>query len=357
LKVLVVRNRDMGGCVLYRQHAPHMNLAKNFEDVHVTFTSGLENFEAFFPGDKISNYDIVQYHKGWHSPNGVDIAKRAGCTTVVDFDDYWDVPYGHYLYSHYREQQVPKMYESQLKAFDHVTVTTPYLAEAVRPFNKNVHVLPNAIDPADPQFRIKPVKSDILRFGWIGGVCHLPDIELMRGLNNRLSNSELKGRYKLNLFGYHQNSIFDNYCDVLTEKGKWMDGLQLFPNQTAEAYTLYYNFLNAALIPLVDNRFNNLKSELKLIEAGFFKKAVIVSDVLPYSPLLKDGENCLKVRKSKDWFRHMKFLVNNPTEVTRLGNNLYETIKDKYNQNNVSQDRYNLYKCLTTIRSKQPAVA
>ena len=343
----------MGGCGLYRQYAPHMNLAKNFKDVHVFFTEGLTHFEAL-SGEKIDSYDIVQYHKGFYSQSGVEKARRAGCFTIVDFDDYWNVPYGHLLYNQYRKDNTPKFFEGQLMQFDAVTVTTPYLADAVRPFNANVHVLPNAIDPDEPQFRIRELQSDKLRLGWIGGVCHLPDIELMRGLNNRLSNSELKGKYTLNLFGYKKGSVFDNYCDVLTEKGKFMDGFQLYPNEDAQTYTQYYNMLDVALVPLVDNKFNNLKSELKLIEAGFFKKAAIVSDVLPYSPLLNG--NCLKVRKHQDWFKHVKYLINNPAEVTRLGNNLYETVKTRFNQNTVSKNRYELYKCLIQERSKRRAV-
>ena len=344
----------MGGCVLYRQHAPHMNLAKNFSDVFVKFTSSLEHWDMF-SDDKISDYDIIQFHKGYYSQKAVEIARRNGLYTIVDFDDYWDVPYGHLLYKEYQKGNTPKFFEGQLRQFDAVTVTTPWLAEAVKPFNKNVHVLPNAIDPDEPQFRIHTVKSDKLRLGWIGGVCHLPDIELMRGLNNRLSNSEPKGKYTLNLFGYKQGTIFDNYCDVLTDNGKYLDGFQLYPNKKAQTYTQYYNMLDVALVPLVDSKFNNLKSELKLIEAGFFKKAAIVSDVLPYSPLLNG--NCLKVKKHQDWFKHIKYLINNPDRVKELGDNLYETVKTRFDQNTVSNDRYEIYKCLITERSKQQAVA
>lgn len=349
-------DKDMGGCGLYRQFAPHMNLARNHKDTHVTFTEGLEHFEVL-TGEKLSSYDIVHYHKGYYSESGLSKARREGLVTVVDFDDYWHVPYGHLLYNSYKKESVPRFFENQLKFFDHVTVTTRALAKAVRPFNKSVHVLPNAIDPEAPQFKTIKTKSNKLRFGWIGGVCHLPDMELMRGLNNRISNSSFKDRYTLSLFGYQRGSIFDNYCDVLTDKGKWVSNFHLYPAESAEKYTLYYNLLDVALVPLVDNRFNNLKSELKLIEAGFFKKAAIVSDIMPYSPLIRHGENCLAVRKQGDWFKHIKYLIANPQEAKRLGENLYETVKEKYNQNNVSEDRYNLYKCLIAERSKQRGAA
>ena len=349
-------DKNMGGCGLYRQFAPHMNLAQNYKSTHVTFIEGLEHFEAL-TGEKLSSYDIVQYHKGHYSESGLSKARREGLITIVDFDDYWHVPYGHLLYKDYKRESVPRYFENQLKFFDHVTVTTKELAEAVKPFNKNVHILPNAIDPKSSQFRIHKINSDKLRIGWIGGVCHLPDMELMRGLNNKLTNSSVKDKYSFSLFGYQRGTVFDNYCDVLTDRGRWINNFQLYPSESAERYTLYYNLLDVALVPLVDNRFNNLKSELKLIEAGFFKKAVIVSDVMPYSPLIKHGVNCLAVRKYGDWFKHIKYLINNPNEVIRLGNNLYDTVKDNYNQNKVTKDRYNLYKCLIAAQSKQRGAA
>jgi glycosyltransferase involved in cell wall biosynthesis len=100
-----------------------------------------------------------------------------------------------------------------------------------------------------------------------------------------------------------------------------------------------------------------MKSQLKVIEAGFYKKALIASNVGPYTidlkHALKNGEftdgNALLVdnaRNHSDWAKNIKKLVENPSMIVDLGERLYETVKDKYDLNNVTRERYQFYKSL-----------
>ena len=98
-----------------------------------------------------------------------------------------------------------------------------------------------------------------------------------------------------------------------------------------------------ALVPLVDNKFNSSKSELKMVEAGFFRKPVIVSNVWPYKYIINE-KNCKTVDKPKDWFRHMKFFIKNKSAIREYGEALYESIKDKYDIRNVNKRRIEFYK-------------
>ena len=43
----------------------------------------------------------------------------------------------------------------------------------------HVVVFPNAVNEDEPQFQNKPVQSDKVRFGWLGGSSHLHDLMLM----------------------------------------------------------------------------------------------------------------------------------------------------------------------------------
>jgi glycosyltransferase involved in cell wall biosynthesis len=100
-----------------------------------------------------------------------------------------------------------------------------------------------------------------------------------------------------------------------------------------------------------------MKSQLKVIEAGFYKKALIASNVGPYTIDLKhalhqgkftDG-NALLVNENNnhsDWAKNIKKLVDNPSMIVDLGERLYETVKDKYDLNNVTRERYQFYKSL-----------
>jgi glycosyltransferase involved in cell wall biosynthesis len=113
------------------------------------------------------------------------------------------------------------------------------------------------------------------------------------------------------------------------------------------------------LAPLRDSFFNANKSQLKIIEAGFHKKAIIASDVKPYTldlisaydnGKLNDSGNALLVspnKNHKQWSKHIKFLMDNPELAKELGERLYETVKDKYSLPKVCKDRVEFLKLIT----------
>lgn len=109
------------------------------------------------------------------------------------------------------------------------------------------------------------------------------------------------------------------------------------------------------LAPLVDNKFNNLKSNIKQVEASSRKIPIICSDVVPYNVEGVDGHNCFLIKSTKNeqrtWFRAIKKLIINPDLRIEMGNNLYNDLKDKYNLENVNTARVELYKSL--IKSKK----
>jgi glycosyltransferase involved in cell wall biosynthesis len=100
-----------------------------------------------------------------------------------------------------------------------------------------------------------------------------------------------------------------------------------------------------------------MKSQLKVIEAGFYKKALIASEIGPYTIDLKhslnngnfvDG-NALLVDEHKnhsDWSKYIKKLIQNPNMITDMGERLYETVKDTYDLRNVTKNRAEWYKTL-----------
>jgi glycosyltransferase involved in cell wall biosynthesis len=123
------------------------------------------------------------------------------------------------------------------------------------------------------------------------------------------------------------------------------------------SYATNYSKFDISLAPIKNHIFNRVKSQLKVIEAGFYKKALIASNVGPYTidltHSLKNGNfvngNALLVdenRNHSDWSKYIKKLVDNPTMIEDMGNRLYETVKDKYDLNTVSKDRASWYKTI-----------
>jgi glycosyltransferase involved in cell wall biosynthesis len=101
-----------------------------------------------------------------------------------------------------------------------------------------------------------------------------------------------------------------------------------------------------------------MKSELKIIEAGFYKKALISQDFGMYSSTLvnawdrgkfNDKGTAFLISSNKNhkfWFEHIKRLMNNPSLVEDLGERLYESVKDKYHLKTTTEKRKEFYKQL-----------
>ena len=123
------------------------------------------------------------------------------------------------------------------------------------------------------------------------------------------------------------------------------------------SYASNYKWFDVSLAPIKNHIFNRVKSQLKVIEAGFHKKAIIASNIGPYTidlqHALKNGNfsdgNALlvdEVKNHSDWAKYMKKLIDNPTFAYDLGQRLYETVKDTYDLNKITSDRSELYKSL-----------
>jgi glycosyltransferase involved in cell wall biosynthesis len=120
------------------------------------------------------------------------------------------------------------------------------------------------------------------------------------------------------------------------------------------SYAKNYSKFDISLAPIKNHIFNKVKSQLKVIEAGFYKRALIASNVGPYTVDLKhalnhgefvDGNALLieETRNHSDWSKNIKKLVDNPNMIVDLGERLYETVSKKYDLNNVTKDRKELY--------------
>jgi glycosyltransferase involved in cell wall biosynthesis len=283
-------------------------------------------------------------------------------------------------------------------------------AAEIGKFNKRVYVLPNAINPEEKQYTPTPEKSDRVRIGWLGGSSHLEDLKLLNGVVNKMKSSNLLDKVQFVLCGfdlrgnvtmidpqtgqqtqrpikpqesvwYQYEKIFtDNYSTISEDYKKHLlsytkDEYSNVSNEPyrrvwtkpVSTYASNYNLFDISLAPLTDNMFNKVKSQLKVIESGFHKKALIAQNFGPYQIDLVnarvkaldnsentffDGGNAYLVNNnSKDWYQFIKRLVENPEQIEILSNNLYNTVKDKYSIEAVSKQRRELY--LSLLNEKQ----
>jgi glycosyltransferase involved in cell wall biosynthesis len=123
------------------------------------------------------------------------------------------------------------------------------------------------------------------------------------------------------------------------------------------SYAKNYSKFDISLAPIKNHIFNLMKSQLKVIEAGFYKKALIASNLGPYTIDLKNAinkgnfvpGNALLVDEDKnkyDWGKNVEKLMKNPNLIKDLGESLYETVKDRYSLVTVTKNRAEFYKSL-----------
>jgi glycosyltransferase involved in cell wall biosynthesis len=400
IRVLAV-SPDPYGVGKFRIMDPYKYIGDHFMDeIHVDLSYNVANADENFDG-----YDVVVLHSFIHQLPHEENVKRIkwlkdkGIKVIVDIDDFWSVDQTHPMFHKIRVDKIPEKKVELLKLADYITTTTPIFAKTIqdRLGVKNVHVFPNAVDPDEPQFRPDPIPSDKLRFGWLGGSSHLHDLEMMsknigsmiysdklqfvlcgfdlRGVVNEV-NSVTKETKQRNILPtetvwYQYEKFFtDDYKALDPDYASYLQKYVKEPYDTltkpyirrwteeVSKYASNYNYFDVSLAPLRDSFFNANKSQLKIIEAGFHKKAIIASDVKPYTldlisaydgGKLNDKGNALLVspnKNHKQWGQHIKFLANNPNLIKELGERLYETVKDKYSLPKVCKDRVEFIKSI-----------
>jgi len=401
IKLLVI-TPNKSGVGYYRSINPHVFMDENYADeVEITISETMDLKDPNFG----VGYDIIHFHSSTNVDANILLARipalrKQGIKLVMDLDDYWVLPTYFPQYRAYNQQyKVHEKTIALLKNVDYVTTTTDIFAKEISRHNKNVFVIPNAVDPREKQFQKIETKSDRLRVGIICGSSHEKDVELLNGVVNQLKPDidklqfvicgfDLRGeiQYKDETSGEmktrpvrpdetvwtrYEKILTDNYSIISHDYKQYLFAFNStveYPNVEAQAYrrcwtkpvsqyASHYNNIDVLLAPLVENKFDEVKSQLKVVEAGFFNKAIIAQDFGPYkidldSYIKKGGEintngNALLVESSKNhkmWAKHIKFLLNNPEARLEMANNLSDKITKEYSLETVTKTRLDLYK-------------
>ena len=399
INVLVLPS-DASGVGKFRSVDPHVmlqNMYPNDFHVDIDYEPKIEDINYW------KKYQIVHVHRNIgqtyeETPKLIEWLKLNGIIVIVDIDDYWLPTKEHPIQQLILQNKIHQKIVNNLKVASYVTTTTKLYADEIKKFNKSVEVFPNAINPKDPQFNEPTLPSDKIRVGWLGGSSHLHDLKLMSGFVSKLSPLQDKLQYYICGFDTRgtvteinkdtnqqtqrsikpEETVWARYEEIFTDNykivsPKYKEFLNKFEEKEffgwenenyvrvwtrpVTTYAKNYAKFDISLAPIQNHIFNRMKSQLKVIEAGFYKKALIASNVGPYTIDLKhalnqgqftDG-NALLVNESNnhsDWAKNIKKLVDNPNMIVDLGERLYETVKDKYDLNTVTKERAEFYKSL-----------
>jgi hypothetical protein len=262
-------------------------------------------------------YQIVHIHRNIGSnydqtPNIINFLKSIGIIVIVDLDDYWLPGKEHPIHQLIVQEKIHEKIVANLKVASYVTTTTNIFADEIKKINKNVVIFPNAIDPTEAQFKQPTEPSDRIRIGWLGGSSHLYDLKLLEGFVSK--NMSLKDKVQYVLCGFDtrgtiteinqqtgekkqrpinpDETVWARYEEIFTNKYATIDSNykqfllkfkeEEYPNiqdlpyrrvwtKPINTYATNYSKFDISMAPIKNHIFNRVKSQLKVIEAGFYK--------------------------------------------------------------------------------------
>lgn len=183
--------------------------------------------------------------------------------------------------------------------------------------------------------------------------------------NNIMSFRERPIRSEESVYLYYEKILTDNhnliknkdYIQWLSnyERGRQYHDEGNFARRWTQKANVYANVLNETdivIAPLELNDFNTKKSNLKQVECWTRKLPIICSDIPPYNVDGRHMENCILVKSDKlhaykDWKKYLKRLILDADLRKKLGEQLYEDFKLKYNLEYVTNNRADFYANIT----------
>lgn len=320
-------------CCFHRIALPLENAGFNFEELKQ------KPMKEYMIGR-----DVLFFSRTTVSPHVVELAKeKMQLKIAMDLDDHWYIPVQHINHASAVKDQNELKTLMLIDVADVVICTTKRLADQVIQYNKNVWIIPNAIPfdgPGSETFKPIAKPEGEVRFGWVGGVSHLRDMQTISGL--------FRAYPKLNftLCGYYNVTGIPNVWDKLeaicSQNGRNKNYKR---RQTLKfsAYMNHYNHFDVALAPLEATAFNSFKSGLKIYEAGAKKCACIVSAVPPYTDEEAPVTYC---KTSNDWKQAIKKHMDRDY-AQQQGEKLYQWVKEHHDMADTNKIREHLFKLLS----------
>jgi len=325
MRILAVTSK-FSGVGYHRIMMPLVNMQKDYCMITDTIN------ELVFD----NNYDIVIFNRFLTSTDAKLLVKmklKYNFKLIVDNDDYWILPPSHVLHERYKESNISEIITEYLRVADLCTCTHERLADEIYKYNTNVEILPNALPYGKEQFQDDKLDSDMVRLFWSGSGTHAPDMDILRNPIKKINFP-----VKTVIAGYNlgEKHIWDRMIGVFT------NGLKL--NPTIYDYAGVTKYMGAyadsdiSVIPLVDNKFNAMKSNLKVLETASKRNPAIVSNVHPY----KDMPVCY-VNNQKDWYYWIKLLTFDDAARIEYGQKLFEYCDRVYNFDAINNKRFAIY--------------
>jgi glycosyltransferase involved in cell wall biosynthesis len=315
-------------CALWRLYMPSISLAG----------SHFFHFNEKPDWTIIAGYDTVVVQRCFTNAqfDFLRICKALGQKIIYELDDdVWNIPPYNPAYATlnaFREG-----FNACIKMVDLVTVSTRDLAKVVLKYAGKSGVLLNtqtgrpipivvAENRIEERLFTPPADPDPLLVGWAGSSSHIGDISLIEPaiVSCAAEHPEMTFQFRGCVLAEDSPIIkLPNYRHVL-----WTPVPEYIARMPIWRWSI-------ALAPVQDIAFNQSKSSIKLIEAGYCGIPCLASWVNPYYNFCSKDKELLWLlcRTPGEWERKLRTLINEPERCKELGRRMRVVVDEHYSFN------------------------
>lgn len=278
------------------------------------------------------DYDIIYFNylnQAWGFAAMGCMARKYGRKMVMDIDDdLWDILPDNAAYQVYKKgSEGIKVITSIANEVDYLTCTNSYLKNAIahNTFKRHefIKVFPNYIDLSLYKYRPRFKNTSQIQLVHFGSSSHFTDLqseEFNKGIDKILKEypnvifktvGAFIPKYKLRWGARYAHSFGD------TDVYRWIKN----------KFPLVMRETDIFVAPLVDNLYDRCKSSIKFLETSSAKRVGVWQNIRQYQQVVEDGKNGFLARTAEDWYKNIKYLIDNPEERKIMGENAFKTVE------------------------------
>lgn len=218
-----------------------------------------------------------------------------------------------------------------------VTVSTEALATRIRPLNAHIKVFDNAVFEL-PHLNLNfPKKGSRIRI-FFGALNRQNDwMEVSNGILAAANHLSAGIEFVI----VHDKCVFESIPKKIPK--------EFYPTLPVARYAQLLSTCDIALLPLRDNPFNRLKSDLKLIECCAAGVVPICSSTV-YQDNPRHKEIAIFADSAKQWEDAIMDLCNSPSELIRLRISCHEYVRSTRMHAHQVRERESFYRFLLENR-------
>ena len=215
--------------------------------------------------------------------------------------------------------------EQTLKKCDYLITTTEALARELSSYGKEVYINKNVASERMVELSLDAIKNvkkdkDKIIIGYLSGsITHNPDFELIK--KPLVKIMEEYDNVYLEIMGY---------LDIPQEFDKFKNRIIKSNFTNWQKLPEVIRGLDINLAPIEKSIFNEAKSENKWTEASLCKVVTVASNFGAFKNSIVNKETGLLCDSEEEWYKNIKYLIDNPLEKEKIENNAFNYVLKNY---------------------------